>query len=421
MRVGIVCPYSFDVPGGVQEHVVGLADHLRGRGHDVAVLAPGAHRAPGFTSAGPAVAVRYNGSVARLAYGPRARARTARWLAAGRFDVVHLHEPLAPSVSAIAGRQARVPTVATFHTAIDRSLALRAARPAARTALERVGARIAVSPAARSTIERHLGAGAVVIPNGVRTADFVRDPDPRWTGTPQAPTVAFLGRTDEPRKGLPVLLAAWPGVIARHPGARLLVAGRGGARSVAGLPADVAASVEVLGPVDDADRAALLASADVYVAPNTGGESFGIILVEAMAAGARVVASDLPAFAAVLGTRGEDADSGGEAGGGTSAGRLFATADAVDLARVVVDELDELTGPDRRPARARTARAARARAARYDWAAVGTRIEAVYETVLLAAHGDITADLARPAAMPGPAARPAPAAGPRVPTRRRRG
>src|SRR5699024_2780071 len=138
----------------------------------------------------------------------------------------------------------------------------------------------------------------------------------RWTGTPEAPTIAFLGRLDEPRKGLPVLIGAVPAVLRRYPGARLLVAGRGegGQEDARPLVGDAADRVEFLGGVSDADKAALLSSVDVYVAPQTGGESFGIVLVEAMSAGAMVVASDLGAFRRVL-------DEG-------RAGALFRTGDA---------------------------------------------------------------------------------------------
>ena len=162
MRVGLVCPYSLDVPGGVQNHVCELAEALTVRGHSVSVLAPAAAELalPSYVvPAGRAVAVPYNGSVARLAFGPRALGRVRRWLDSGDFDLLHVHEPAAPSLSLLAAWVAGVPTVATFHTARDgnRSRAMAAAGGVVRPGLQRIAARIAVSRQAEQTMRRHLG------------------------------------------------------------------------------------------------------------------------------------------------------------------------------------------------------------------------------------------------------------------------
>ena len=365
LRVGIVCPYSFDVPGGVQIHVKDLAEALMARGHTVEVLAPADEDTPVpdyLTPAGRAVPVRYNGSVARLTFGPVTAARTRRWLAAGRFDVLHLHEPVTPSLSMLALWIADGPVVATFHTSTARSRSMQVAFPLVRPSLEKISARIAVSEDARRTLVEHLGGDAVVIPNGVYVDTFAgATRDPRWTGMPQAPTVAFLGRLDEPRKGLPVLLGAVRSVRARIPGVRFLVAGRGetGPQQAAELLGPDAAAVEFLGSVSEQDKANLLASVDAYVAPQTGGESFGIVLAEAMAAGSSVVASDLGAFARVL-------------DGGT-AGTLFRTGDSADLADTLVAVLRD---PEGRAAREEVARRV---VRRYDWSAVTDQVLAVYE------------------------------------------
>jgi phosphatidylinositol alpha-mannosyltransferase len=366
VRIGLVCPYSLDVPGGVQSHVRDLARSLLDRGHDVRLLAPGDReraRPPYVETVPTALTVPFNGSVARLAFGPRAAQRTARWLRDGDFDVVHVHEPTTPSLSLIAVCASRRPVVATFHTARRRSLTADTLGRLLRPALKRLSAQIAVSEAARLTSVA-LSGGAlrsdpVVVPNGVDYASFSSAaPAPAWTRP--GPTIGFLGRWDEPRKGLRVLLHALPVVRAAFPSARLLVAGPGGDRRQPALAA--AAGVECLGALTDAERATLLASVDVFVAPNVGGESFGLILVEAMAAGAVVVASDLPAFAAVL-DRGQ-------------AGRLFTTGDPAALGAAVVELLGD-------PDAARELGAhGRARAKAYDWAQVVPQIEAVYDSAL---------------------------------------
>ncbi|NAZ76109.1 glycosyltransferase [Kineococcus sp. T13] len=364
MRIGVVCPYSFDVPGGVQFHVRDLAEHLLGLGHHVRVLAPADDEGalPAFADpGGSVVAVPYNGSVARLSFGPVTAARVRRWLAEGRFDVVHVHEPLAPSTSLLALWAAQGPVVATFHTANLRSRAMQAAYPLLRPSLEKIAARIAVSEDARRTVVEHVGGDAVVVPNGVFTDAFARAPRrPAWSGTSERPVVAFVGRLDEPRKGLPLLCEVVPLVRAVLPGARFLVAGRGDVDAARALLDDPSA-VEFLGAVDDRAKESLLAGADVYLAPHTGGESFGIVLVEALAAGAAVVASDLGAFRRVL----EDG----------RVGRLFPTGDARAAADAVLALLAD-------PAeRARLSAAGQVAARRYDWSVVAAEVLAVYETV----------------------------------------
>jgi len=364
LRVGLVCPYSWDVPGGVQFHVRDLAEQLRMLGHTVSVLAPADEDSdlpPYVVPAGRAVPVPYNGSVARLTFGVRAASRVRRWLAEGRFDVLHIHEPMSPSLSLLACWAATGPIVATFHTAMARSRALSAAYPMLQPALDKVTARVAVSEEARRTLVDHLGGDAVVIPNGVYVDRFARAvPRPEWAGA--GGSIGFLGRLDEPRKGLPVLLQAFGEITRRRPGVRLLVAGRGDVDEAAEhLPEQVRAAVTFLGQVSEADKASLLASVDAYVAPNLGGESFGIILVEAMAAGAPVVASELEAFRHVL-------DNG-------RLGVLFPTGDPHALAGA----LDDLLGD---PARRRALNeAGQVAAARYDWSVVAREILDVYETV----------------------------------------
>lgn len=352
MRIGLVCPYSLDVPGGVQNHVLDLAEVLRTRGHEVGVLAPGepgSARPEGVTLAGKAVPVRYNGSTARVALGPRVASKVRRWLKDGDFDLLHVHEPSTPSVSLLALLATDLPVVATFHTANDRSRAMSSAAAILRPAMEKISARIAVSDVARETLVRHVGGEPVVIPNGVFVARFARaEPVELWQQP--GPTIGFLGRADEPRKGLEVLVSAMPRIQAAHPGARLLVAGHGGDH------------LGSLGPLREADKARFLSSLAVYVAPQLEGESFGIVLLEAMAAGAPVVASRLPAFTDVS-RGGRDAE-------------LFATGDPVAAAAAIVRLLDD---PEHR---ADLVARAREGVGRFDWSRVADDVEAVYRAVL---------------------------------------
>lgn len=364
MKIGLVCPYSWDVPGGVQAHVRDLAEILRGRGHRVSVLSPvdDDDGLPDYvTSAGRPVPIPYNGSVSRLLIGPVSARRVRNWLHEGAFDVVHVHEPTAPSVSLAACWLAAVPIVVTHHTSTTRSRALSVLEPILATALEKVAGRIAVSEAARTTMVGHLGVSAVIIPNGVDVRRFAEaEPLP---GHPDGRTVVFLGRIDEPRKGLAVLLEAMDVLVARGVDVRLIVAGPGDVDEVMeGLDPPLRDHVELLGLVDEPTKARLLRSADVFCAPNLGGESFGIVLTEAMAAGAAVLASDLDAFRRVL-------DNG-------LAGAMFPTGDFVALADSLAGLLAD--GDERR----RLGKAGQAAVAVYDWEHVADEIVRVYETVV---------------------------------------
>jgi len=366
VRVGMICPYSFDAPGGVQAHVVDLARELRRRGHTVRVLAPGRpENAPidGMTLTGPGVPIPYNGSVARLSFGPATWRATRRWLRSEPLDVLHIHEPNAPGVGMFALAMSTGPIAATFHTSTTSSVLLGTFDGVLAPMLEKIRGRIAVSTLARRWQIEALGSDAVEIPNGVDVGAFA-DADAS-SERADVPTVAFLGRYDEPRKGMDVLVRALPAVLRGVPDLRLRIMGDGDERALrARLPEGL--DVEFLGRVDDARKAAVLAAADVYCAPNTGGESFGIVLVEAMAAGAAVVASDLDAFRRVL--------RDGECGELTPVGDGDALADA--LLRLLRDDA-------RRAALCeRAAEAVR----EYDWPVVADRVVRVYETIR--GHGE---------------------------------
>ncbi|OAA28705.1 Phosphatidylinositol alpha-mannosyltransferase [Frankia sp. EI5c] len=373
MRIGLACPYTWDVPGGVQAHVRDLAEALLDAGHEVSVITPVDDESalPSYAvDAGRAVPVPYNGSVARLLMGPVSAARVRRWLRDYDFDVLHAHEPTAPSISLLACMLADGPLVATFHTANPRSRFLTAAHSALQPSLEKLSARIAVSEAARRTLVEHLGSGAILIPNGVAVRAFEgARPLPGYGGRPGAggpgpgvPTVVFLGRIDEPRKGLDVLMAAFPPLVERVPDVRLLVAGPGDIEAVRSrIDPSLLGRVDLMGLVAEADKASVFASGTVYCAPNTGQESFGIVLLEAMAAGTPVIASDIDAFRRVL-------DDG-------RAGRLFGVGEPAELAAGLAELLEN-------PAeRARLVERGREVVARYDWRVVAQRIVSVYEMV----------------------------------------
>ena len=387
MRIGMVCPYQWDVPGGVQYHVRDLAETLRGLGHHVEVLTPAEHEenlpAEHVTWVGRAVPVPYNGSIASMQFGLVSAARVRRWLRDGAFDLVHVHEPASVTISLLVCIIAEGPIVATFHAATTRSKVLAVLGPWFRPWLEKITGRIAVSDFARRVQVEHLGGDAVVIPNGVHVPAFAAGPLlPGYERGEGSPTIGFLGRYDEPRKGLPVLLEAMRTLVRDHPAVRLLVAGRGDPDELDELVGEeLRPHVTLLGELTEPEKAAFLRSVDVYCAPNLLGESFGVILLEAMAAGAPVVASDLDAFARVL-----------EEG---SAGLLVRRGDADALAGALSGLLGD---PDRR---AELAAAGRQAVAGYDWSVVARRIVAVYETVAPSGGIGVTASAEDDAALLG--------------------
>jgi phosphatidylinositol alpha-mannosyltransferase len=363
MRIGMVCPYSFDVPGGVQSHVLQLAEVMVARGHVVSVLAPSSPDValPDYVvSGGKAVPIPYNGSVARLRFGPATHRKVKKWLVQGDFDVLHLHEPNAPSLSMLALQAAEGPIVATFHTSTTKSLTLSMFQGILRPYHEKIVGRIAVSDLARRWQMEALGSDAVEIPNGIDVASYASaSPMP---GYPRpGKSVLFLGRYTEPRKGMAVLLGALPALVERYPDIEILIVGRGDEDELREQAGDLASHLRFLGQVDDAEKASALRSADVYCAPHTGGESFGIVLVEAMAAGTAVVASDLDAFRRVL------LDG--------SAGKLVPVDDSAAMGSALIEVLSDDA------ARQRYVQAATAAVQRYDWSVVAKQIMRVYETV----------------------------------------
>lgn len=364
LTIGIVCPYGWDTPGGVQNHVRDLAEYLIAAGHKVSVLAPviDETKIPAYvTSAGKPIAIPYNGAVARVLFGPIAFARVRQWIAQGDFDILHLHEPAIPSISLLACWAAEGPMVGTFHAAAKRQKAIFAIGPILEPVIEKLSARIAVSEAARATLTEHLETDAVVIPNGIY-ADRYRDgtPQEKWQGN----TLGFIGRFEEPRKGLSVLVDALPIISRFAPDVRVFVAGPGDPDEVIKtIDPQLRSRFTFLGKISEQDKANFLASISLYIAPNTGGESFGIILAEALAGGATVVASDIPAFDSLL-NHGQY-------------GEIFESESSTDLAKRVIDLLRDENR------RVELGKAGKAHAQQFDWKVVADQIFSIYEMSLV--------------------------------------
>ena len=362
LKIGMVSPYGWDLPGGVQMHIRDLAEYFMAKGHEVSVLTPAIEDEflPSWVqSSGRPLAIPYNGAVARVSFGPVATLRVRKWISEGGFDLLHLHEPAIPSLSLLACWAAEGPMVGTFHATAPRQKAIFAVGPILEPAIEKLSARIAVSEMARETLTEHLATNAIVIPNGINHGFFKEaKPNPEWMGS----SIGFVGRFDEPRKGVDILIKAIPEIVKANPNLRIIVAGPGESEDVLkGVEQSIRNRFVFLGRVSDDDKARLLKSVDLYVAPNTGGESFGIILAEAMAAGTAVAASDLPAFRAVL-------NDG-------KAGAMFINEDAKDLARVANNLL---LNKDLKVA---LGNSGQEWSKRYDWESVAHQIENVYGMV----------------------------------------
>ncbi len=366
MKIGLVCPYIYPGSGGVAQHVGHLYENLRQRGHDVRIITAshGPQRASegDILRIGVGFSVPLNGSMGTLTFSPRYISQVRDLLARERFDVLHLHEPFVPFLSLFLLRESRSVNVATFHAYAGFSPSYEVGSRVMKAHAARLHGRIAVSAAARHFIDRFFPGDYKVIPNGVDVPRFAGAVAlARWQdGTPN---VLFVGR-HEPRKGLLDLLKAHR--ILRRTGYqnRLLVVGSGpqereARRYVAtrGLK-----EVEFLGRVSDAEKAQLFRTADVYASPATGGESFGIVLLEAMAAGAPIVASDIHGYKGVV-RRGRD-------------GLLVPRRDPKALATAIARLLDDPL------LRASMSAEGQARAEDFSWPRVTARVEDYYGFVI---------------------------------------
>jgi phosphatidyl-myo-inositol alpha-mannosyltransferase len=370
VKVALVCPYDWSQPGGVRDHIANLADQL-GDDHEVRILAPGSQPVddPRVEVVGRPRPVRFNRSIAPIALSPRSGRHILASLEAFAPHVTHIHEPLAPTLSASATGFGGGLLVGTFHTWSDRRLVYRASAPIARRMVGRLAARVAVSPAAQQyaadALKLPMG-NFRVIPNGVDVARFAKaEPLPELVD-PERPLVLFVGRL-EPRKGLAILIRGFLRLRATVPRARLCVVGAGPERERCQdmVPPSIRPDVLFVGRVGHEALPRYHASADVFASPATGGESFGIVLLEAMAAGLPIVASDIPGYRTVM----KDGRQG----------RLVRPNDGVALS----EALESLLANDR----LRSAMAAEGRdtAERYAWPVVAGRIDELYREVRAAA------------------------------------
>jgi phosphatidyl-myo-inositol alpha-mannosyltransferase len=375
MKIGLVTPYVYPLPGGVTQHVRYLYENLRLRGHDVRILSSshGLQRASegDIIRIGKGFSMPVNGSVGTITLSPRFVSQVHETLDREQFDLLHFHEPFVPFLSPIVLRLSTSVNVATFHAYGGFSPSYEVGRRVMRGSAERLHGRIAVSGAAKHFIERYFPGEYKVIPNGVDIDRFQRAvPIARWQDGHQ--NILFVGRF-EPRKGLLELLKAFR--ILRKTGCdcRLLVVGSGPlAKEVRRYVATRRLrGVEFLGRVSDEEKAQLFRTADVFVSPATGGESFGIVLLEAMAAGTAIVASDIHGYKGVL-RRGRE-------------GLLVPPREPKAIAAAV----GRLLGDDE--LRMAMASAGRERAQEFSWERVTAKVDAFYGVIIrrLAARGEL--------------------------------
>ncbi len=367
MRIGLVCPYAWDIPGGVQIHIKELAEWLISNGHEVSVLAPvidgDAPREKYVVSGGKPVPIPFNGSVARILFGPVASNRVRNWITENEFDLLHLHEPAIPSLTLLALWAGKGAIVGTFHAQMEKIKTISAIGGILDPAIEKLTAKIAVSEPARVTLKERYETEAVVIPNGVAVKNYFTSQEGIKNTFDSGLKVGFIGRFDEPRKGLGILLSAWRKVLMQFPNAQLLIAGPSEKKYLDNLISresnEFINSLKFLGKLTQEQKVNFFQEIDIYVAPNTGGESFGIILVEAMAAGAPIVASNLEAFSLLLPN-----------------GILFENENVSDLSNKLVEILNSPI------LREELSQSGREFAQRFDWDRVGNEILDVYRLAI---------------------------------------
>jgi phosphatidyl-myo-inositol alpha-mannosyltransferase len=365
VKICLVSPYDYSHPGGVSEHVRHLAGELRERGHQVTVMAPSSeldddHGIPDYIRIGRSVPVPGNGSVARIALSFHLARRVRALLDEHAFDVMHYHEPLSPALPITTLRFHKGANVGTFHAFARRNLGYYYARPFLKRYFKRLHSCIAVSAPARDFVSRYFPGDYHIVPNGIDTHRFRRDHQPiPELRTPGWHTLLFVGRLEQ-RKGLPTLLEAYAELRRRRANVRLVVVGDGAGRwgYERYVESEAIPDVLFMGHVESALLPRCYASADVFCAPAVGRESFGIVLLEAMASGVPVLASAIPGFSQVI-TQGED-------------GMLVRAGDSAAWADSLESVLDD------EALRQQMARAGLRTSQRYDWARIVDMVLDVY-------------------------------------------
>ncbi|MSQ22972.1 MAG: glycosyltransferase family 1 protein [Chloroflexi bacterium] len=304
MKIALASPYDYAYPGGVTEHIGHLAHEFQRTGHEVHIIAPCSDEPPSdfpFHRLGIPFALPANGSVARIGLSTRLSQEVRETLASGAFDIIHLHEPLVPMLPLAVLRASRTTNVGTFHTFRNSTLAYLSAKPFLEYFFRKLHGKIAVSESARDFVAEHFPGQYRIIPNGIDVEQFSRPRPPIPELNDGRLNVLFLGRLEK-RKGLSHLLRAWVRVREEVPEARLVVVGggQGLAHYQKFVQARVSDDIVFTGLVSDEDKVRYYQSADVFCAPSTGGESFGVVLLEAMAAGRAIVATDIPGYRGVV-------------------------------------------------------------------------------------------------------------------------
>lgn len=371
MKIGLISPYDPGHPGGVYEHINHLRAEFVRSGHDVTVMAPrgrkgGLEARDGFYGIGRTVPIPANGSMVRVTFDVTLYNAVKTLLRHEQFDVIHLHEPLIPVLPYLVLLNSQAVNVGTFHAFRSSSPWYTAFKPYMSFMMSRLDARIAVSPPARDFVSQYFQGPYDLIPNGIDVARF-QEVEPFSWASDGTPRILFVGRFNEPRKGLKYLLRAMPLVQQQFPGTRLVVVGRGDSDKFAGLMEryDVR-GVDFVGQATAAELPRYYASCDVFCAPSTSGESFGIVLLEAMAAGVPVVAGDIPGYRSVI-RHGLD---------GVLAPPKNAQALALALVRMMADS----------DLRRTVVATGRETAQQYDWTEIARRVLDVYERAHGSAH-----------------------------------